>query len=209
VGESENCLHALREPGINLAVWKRPHALDSAMPALTRLMTLNNFKSLVSNKRDGHRVFLPHHTIDFLPTSEIIAGHLREILPGLEIIADDLSGLFRLYARILPKRFFRTEVRLEIRPAETKIFHTDFKSKERDVRLITSYYGPGTEWLENEGTEKTVGGAIAKDPAYIHRTDAGDVSMMRGGKHGIFHRSPIRWDTQTRVLAVIDGLDAV
>jgi len=64
------------------------------------------------------------------------------------------------------------------------------------VRLLTSYVGPGSEWLE-EGAIDRVGLHLAAAPVdNIQRLQTGDVAVLKGEKWlgnegaGLVHRSP-------------------
>jgi len=71
--------------------------------------------------------------------------------------------------------------------------------------LITTYAGPGTEWLPNEAVNRVAMGhpddcpcdsseSIVRAGASARRANAGDVLLMRGaskgGALGLVHRSP-------------------
>lgn len=76
-------------------------------------------------------------------------------------------------------------------------FHTD----GYPLRLITTYIGPGTEWLPERATNRKGLGKtnelIAKDPSLIQSMNAGHVGILKGelpnkgqSSKGIIHRSP-------------------
>lgn len=76
-------------------------------------------------------------------------------------------------------------------------FHTDGYS----LRLFTTYYGPGTEWLPEKAVNRLALGKsnerIVKDPDAIQQMGAFDVGILKGEppkpetfKKGIVHRSP-------------------
>ena len=91
-------------------------------------------------------------------------------------------------------------------------FHTDGYS----LRLFTSYYGPGTEWLPEGATNRKGLGKsnelIVKDQQQIQRMKAFEVGILKGeipGQHhsvkGIVHRSPQITDTgEKRIILRID-----
>lgn len=86
-------------------------------------------------------------------------------------------------------------------------FHADYKH----VRLLCTYVGPGTEWVEerdldrralglrddpNGSTFEHTNARIVPNPLAIHRANPGDVLLLKGESypgnrgHGAVHRSP-------------------
>ncbi len=80
-------------------------------------------------------------------------------------------------------------------------FHVDYLR----YRLLTTYLGPGTEWVPNEYVNRRVlaeppedpeesNRLVVTSPGEIRRAVAGDVLLMRGANHadglGLVHRSP-------------------
>jgi hypothetical protein len=82
-------------------------------------------------------------------------------------------------------------------------FHADYQR----LRLITTYLGPGTEWLPEHAVRRdalveppacpaTANQLIVRDPSQVRRAHAGDVLLLRGhdGVTGTalsaVHRSP-------------------
>ncbi len=84
------------------------------------------------------------------------------------------------------------------------------------LRLFSTYYGEGTEWLPEEAVNRkalgTENSRIVKDPANIQRMEAFDVSIMKGqvpgsnnGVKGLVHRSPeISGSQNGRIILRID-----
>jgi len=81
------------------------------------------------------------------------------------------------------------------------------------IRLLCTYKGPGTEWLDDQGIDK----ARLKDPAVVssscQRAAAGDVVLLKGSLwqgnegFGAIHRSPsITPDEPQRTLLTMDPL---
>lgn len=86
-------------------------------------------------------------------------------------------------------------------------FHADYKH----VRLLCTYVGPGTEWVEERDLDREAlrhrdaqdgstfehtNGRIVPDPLAIHRATPGDVLLLKGESYpgnrgrGAVHRSP-------------------
>jgi len=91
-------------------------------------------------------------------------------------------------------------------------FHTD----AYELRLFTTYYGKGTEWLPEQATNRKALGRsndlIVKDTAKIQRMKAFEVGILKGEpRHkknslpGIVHRSPsIEKMGEKRIILRID-----
>lgn len=93
---------------------------------------------------------------------------------------------------------------------------TKFHLDGYHLRLFTTYYGPGTEWLPEKSVNRTALGKsnelIVKQPELIKRMQPLEVGILKGeianrSNHtpGIVHRSPsIRNTEQQRVIMRID-----
>lgn len=109
-------------------------------------------------------------------------------------LAADVSALARFYLKL--RDAYRVAIRLEsVRDDACKKFHADYKK----IRLISTYAGPGTEWI------------YAGAPENILRLKAGDVGFFKGRRLMdereplVLHRSPpIEGQGLKRLLLVID-----
>ncbi|XKE46878.1 DUF1826 domain-containing protein [Halomonas organivorans] len=92
-------------------------------------------------------------------------------------------------------------------------FHCD----NLPVRLVTTYLGPGSEWLPETAVNRAGLGAptpgkpdIVREEAAIRRLEAGDVALLKGSgwvgneARGLVHRSPAMGNGQPRLLLSID-----
>lgn len=88
-------------------------------------------------------------------------------------------------------------------------FHTD----KVPCRLITTYTGKGTEWLDWQINDSSILDACNDghlNPNFIHRLDEGDIALLKGDKWpekdslGVIHRSPALSDNETRLLLTLD-----
>lgn len=99
-------------------------------------------------------------------------------------------------------------------------FHTD----RLTCRLVTTYSGEGTEWLEESNVDRNKLGpsgvgipdqhsGVVIDPAKIQRATAGEVLLLKGygwpnsPVPGIVHRSPPAHGTSKRLLLTLDFAD--
>lgn len=112
------------------------------------------------------------------------------------VLKKDVTGLAERFARLMGVSAIR--VRLEgICSNACKRVHADYT----DVRLITTYAGPGTDYLPH--------GAEVSE-ALLLRMNAGDIGLFKGrifseGHAPCFHRSPPVEETgEKRLVLVID-----
>ena len=92
-----------------------------------------------------------------------------------------------------------------------RLFHADYYRQ----RLLCTYLGPGTEWLDHSNVNRHALGRgrnnnIVKDETAINRANTFDVLILKGqnfgkGELAVVHRSPpIIRHNKTRVLLKID-----
>ncbi|MAY72698.1 MAG: hypothetical protein CME82_14745 [Halomonas sp.] len=92
-------------------------------------------------------------------------------------------------------------------------FHCD----KLPVRLVTSYRGPGSEWLPESAVNRAGLGAPSpnkpetlRQPHAIERLASGDLALLKGDGwsgnegRGLVHRSPAQQAGETRLLLTID-----
>lgn len=88
-------------------------------------------------------------------------------------------------------------------------FHTD----KVPCRLITTYSGKGTEWLDSRMVKPEMPGISHDefvDADFIRRLEAGDVALFKGDAwdendgFGVIHRSPVLNAGETRLLLTLD-----
>jgi hypothetical protein len=125
-------------------------------------------------------------------------------LPGREALAADLAFLAELQADLLgcPQVGVRLEVASQ---AMCPRFHTDRVA----LRLLCTYRGPGTEWIDPAHADP--GAAIARGD--VKRAAPFELVMLKGegwpgnAERGAIHRSPdVAPGAAPRVLAAIDAV---
>lgn len=173
-------------PEVNLTVWER----DPPVP----VDTLDGFE-----------------TIRFVAEVEDVSDALcRALASSIERswhagLIDDVAMLARRYATIM--KLDGVAVRLErIVDDACRMFHADYVA----VRLITTYRGRGTEWLEQGVAPEAV---LAGD-AVPQRLATGDIGLFKGrllaSNAAIVHRSsPVARTGEERLLLAIDPPRAV
>ena len=170
------------------------HYLDDVLDQLT------SFVIVYKNGFDAER------------TLGLLQKHLPEgSIPGQkQVFIEDILRLASLFDK--KTQSGRMNLQLEIVTTDMcRLFHVDFYRQ----RLLCTYLGPGTEWLDHSNVDRNALGKgsndnIVKDVNAIHRAHAFDVLMLKGKKYGegelaVVHRSPpIVHDNKTRVLLKID-----
>ena len=156
------------------------------------------------------------YTIDDFVTLDEISTTLHEDLPDCSFsICKDLfiSDIVRLYT-LFTSQTVRKRVRMQIEVVDSdmcRYFHIDNYRQ----RLLCTYRGPGTEWLDPDNVNldclgKGCNNHIAKDMDKIYRAKTFEVLLIKGAKYdgkdkSIVHRSPpIKKDRLKRILLKID-----
>ena len=156
------------------------------------------------------------YTIDDFVTLDEIATTLHEDLPDSNFsVCKDIfiSDIVRLYT-LFTSQTVRKRVRMQIEVVDSdmcRYFHIDNYRQ----RLLCTYKGPGTEWLDPDNVNldclgKGCNNHIAKDMDKINRAKTFEVLLIKGAKYegkdkSVVHRSPpIQKDRLKRILLKID-----
>jgi hypothetical protein len=185
----------LAEQTVNMAIWTRP--ADSVVQNwLSELLpTMTTADTVMPAERDA---------FDGLELVRTLPDH-----PLKQRLADDTAHLTRMLVHAIP-RDLRHGSRLHVKSSfgpvrddQCRKFHVDWVV----LRLLTTWVGPGTEWLDDGDVDRRHVGAsaccpvdankaIVRRPDAIRRASAGEVLMMKGEKwpgnegRGVVHRSP-------------------
>lgn len=123
----------------------------------------------------------------------------------------------------LAEKFFRSTKSKNI-GVKIEVIHTNmcrlFHADNVCQRLLCTYVGPGTEWLDHdnvkrEGIGKGKNENIVKDFSRVNHAKPFETILLKGLKYGrghlpVVHRSPeVEKDGLMRVLLKIDECDAV
>lgn len=185
---------------VNLAVWERclPQSIERFAAALI----------------DRPAPLVERFTLEFDPDNgepdlQGMAAGYRELEGHADFVAD-VTWLAKAYGFLLGAR--RLGVRLRVLDASMcPRFHVDHVP----MRLITTYIGPGSDWLSEGGIIRSGLGSAAADPqgnAAIHRLGCGHVALAKGEKWagnegwGLVHRSPPVPAGERRLLVTMDWL---
>jgi hypothetical protein len=168
--DTPEILRAIADADCNLAIWERAGFAD--------------FGPLVAGDPEDIRfetalADLPALLLAALTESGFAAPHLHATL------VNDAALLARHFCDAL--ELVRIELRLEVvRTDACRKFHADYVR----ARLITTYHGEGTDWLDDADAARVAAGA---EPLRINRMRAFDVGLFKGKlgtDHPTIHRSP-------------------
>lgn len=153
-----------------------------------------------------------------LGASERLADDLLPDLPGREWLATDISDLAEIYCELLgcPQAGVRLEV---VAGAMCPRFHVD----RVGIRMLCTYRGAGTEWLDDGDADRGLLGhradgasdessGLILDPKVVQVVPPFAIALLKGSlwqgnaERGIIHRSPVVTVTESpRVLLAIDA----
>lgn len=178
----------------NLAVWTRKPNAD-----------IVNFLKCFEHEELHISKALPAHDV-----KPYMLGAMRrfEDEPGKTAWIEDIADVSNFFAHIANAN--KLHLHLEtIRTDQCRKFHRDFYP----LRLLCTYLGKGTEYLENGNAnrEGKTNEEIVRDWRKVRRLNAFDVAILKG-EHGenignaIIHRSPpIEATGEFRILLRIDA----
>ena len=200
LGEDMQVLTDVLHDGVNLAVWQRrlPAQIADFAEAL-----------LAQNEPLAQSITLELSRVDSEPNLTGLVAQYAD-LPGQAAFLADVTWLVRAYACLLDARRIGLRLRA-LDKAMCPRFHVDHVP----LRLITSYAGVGSEWLEEGAMPRSkLGqpGAEPQDEALIQHLDAGHVALAKGEKwhgnegRGLIHRSPQPPAGERRLLLTLDWL---
>lgn len=195
-GESPQVMTEILQDGVNLAVWQR------RLPA-----QVEDFAALVVNLGQ------PMSDERVMEVDEREAPVLHRLLPeaadlhGYGGFVADVSWLVAAYTCLLGAR--RVGLRLKVLDgAMCPRFHVDHVP----LRLLTTYVGAGSEWLEERDIDRNRLQLAEAPVDNIRRLQVGDVALLKGEKWlgnegaGLVHRSPPTPRGEKRLLLSLDWL---
>ena len=127
-----------------------------------------------------------------------------------EDVVDDILRLMSMFAATTLSGSFKLQLEI-VNHDMCRLFHQDYYRQ----RLICTFKGPGTEWLDHDNVNRAALGkgdndAIVKDMGKVRRANTHDVLLLKGAKYGggtpsVIHRSPpIAHHKGLRVLLKLD-----
>lgn len=185
VGREASVLENIRSRSIGLVVWRRILAprLAEAAAACARQPVHMVFEADVEDAA--------------------IAG---DPSAALGAVLDDAAALARSFARLVDAQ--RVQLRIEtVADDGCRLFHHDAVG----LRLVTTWHGPGTQWVRPEWSDAARAAQTRYDGP-VECLEPGDVAVFRGQSGGddglILHRSPpLGPNAAARLVGVIDLAD--
>ena len=199
-GFSPEILTRIFDDHINLALWERQlpvHIADFAALLLSFGEALN----------DAMIVDLSDERSD--PIILSLASRFHD-LEGYEGFIADVRWLVSAYACLLGAKRIGLRLRA-LDKAMCPRFHVDHVP----VRLITTYAGPGSQWLKEGMIERRLLGQLTAEPtikSHIEHINVGEVALLKGEKwqgnegFGLVHRSPAVAEGERRLILTLDWL---
>ncbi len=183
-GRRRRVLDSLTQPGVRLAIWQRE------LPEGLSLALLDWAWRYPAGVEDA--VSVPPRNVE----SCLAAFHAE---PWRQWLWEDLKSLTEDFSRLAAVKSCRVTFG-PIRTDQCRKFHVD----KLRMRLITTYAGPGTEWLPEGAVRRAAlenpapcfeqaNREIVKHAGLVRHAQAGDVLIMKGamgGAPGLVHRSP-------------------
>ena len=197
LGPTPQALASILEDEINLAVWQRQLPLHVADFARLLLSLDEPYAEALS---------LELHDEDTEPDLTGLASGFRD-LEGYEGFIADLKWLVGAFACLLGARRIGVRVRT-LDKAMCPRFHVDHVP----VRLITTYAGIGSQWLEEGMIERQLLGNPQAEPGQCQQMLGGEVALLKGEKWqgnegaGLIHRSPALAAGERRLILTLDWL---
>ncbi|WP_343218239.1 MULTISPECIES: DUF1826 domain-containing protein [unclassified Halomonas] len=198
IGQDISVLPRIFEEAVNIAIFERPMPAEIALSAQAQCRT----------ERAWQYSWLGQ------PDDAMVADLLRQ-LPAPEAakpLVDDIATIAEAMAFLFETRTVGLRLRL-FDGAMCPRFHCD----NLPVRLVTTYVGPGSEWLPEDAINRKGLGAphpdkpeIATDSAAVRRLSPGDIGLIKGSgwigseERGLVHRSPALESGSKRLLMSID-----
>lgn len=204
IGDDPNVLADIYQPQVNIAVWQRDLSAELACD-------INDF---IANhpKASASLAITPENALEVLSKdfdTKNMSAELRQ----------DIAQLVDMFCCLFEQQ--RAGVRLTVLDrAMCPRFHVD----RIPCRLVTTYNGIATQWLnhddvnrdklgaKSQGLPDEESGLISADTT-INQLDAGDVALLKG-EHwseeegfGLVHRSPAVAAGEKRLLLTIDFID--
>lgn len=191
IGPGAESFEAIKAPDKNLVIWSREPDLGLRLWLESRLPDMRWVEK---------RVPIVDGLLDLAPLTDGLPDH-----PMRARLSADLAHLARLFVRHIPGGTLM-RIKASLGPVlddQCRKLHVDWVL----LRMLTTYVGPGTEWLPDSAVHRDHVGAsaccptdanraIMRDPHALRRATAGEVLLMKGEAYpgnsgkGVVHRSP-------------------
>lgn len=208
-GDKAEVLAKIYDKSINLTVWQR--ALSSDVEAYAHYLTkpealFSKFQGIIS--LDNAKTALEAN----LPTTSLEQSEQS----SREAFINDVARIIEMFGCLFDLNAVGLRLAV-INNAMCPKFHTD----RVPCRLVTSFKGEGTEWLENFHANRNKLGrnSIGKDDKtagiyqherLVQKIPTGHIALLKGEAwegnedNGLVHRSPMPQENQTRLVMTLD-----
>lgn len=201
IGALPSILTDIYQPEHNIAIWQRRLSAELQLTIETLLQQA------------------PSLALVLRVTPLNVAEYLREKLADYvcaDILSEDIAMIVDMFCCLFDVQEVGVRLTILDKPMCPK-FHVDHVP----CRLVTTYAGSATQWLGNQGLDRTKLGAgslgqtddcsglFAKE-SIIHQMATGDVALLKGSgwegneNNGLVHRSPAYIPNERRLLLTID-----
>jgi hypothetical protein len=198
-----NCLNSLsniRNRHYNIAIYERSASINPMLIAFLKTLINIGFKDFKA-------------TTNSLEVGALLYKHFKEVnIMGLDLFINDIVELVKEFSQISKSKSIRVDLSF-ITNDQCRIFHTDIM----DLRMLCTYYGEGTLWLENDNVNWKEYGCcnedekLVKDVSKINQISTFDVALFKGALYpdtsinAVLHRSPqIEKNKSERILLRLD-----
>lgn len=197
ISDTIEVLDAINNPHCNLSIWNRE--ISHEMKSYIDILVQKNFTS--QSKKDE------------------LNGSLRELLAslpysshlGYQEFIQDIQLLYGFMQQLSGNPNPKIHLAL-IHQTQCPLFHVDFNH----LRLICTYKGKGTQWIDEENSDRRHLGCgrneeVVKDTNLIHQTKQTSVAILKGERfpgnmgYGIIHKSPELEEGESRLFLRIES----
>lgn len=184
--DTPDIMAAIGEPDCNLAIWQRP--------------AFGDFAPLVGGDPEDLRFTCEPARVSAMLADGLAQGGYGGSSALHSALTRDAARLARLFCAAMDLALL--ELRLEVvRTDSCRKFHADYVT----ARLITTYHGEGTDWLDETDAARVADGL---SPERVQRLATFDVGLFKGKlatDRPAIHRSPPIADTgAVRLLMVLN-----
>ncbi|MEP3225635.1 MAG: DUF1826 domain-containing protein [Parasphingorhabdus sp.] len=178
-------LQKISSKDYNLAIWKRSLAM--------------NYAGLLDSNIENVRVTVPASDPETMLRSEMDQCGFPKSAASAFLI-EDILDLCELFGKTV--HYPKIEIRVELVTGNSCWkFHSDYV----EIRLITTYIGRGTQWIDQYDIDRISDGL---EPLDINELEPGDVGLFKGklnNNQPVIHRSPpIDGSGEKRLLLVLN-----
>lgn len=167
ISDDVSCLPEIYQDDVNMAIWNR--ALDPLLRAsITRLVMTD-----------------PSFQIGLMTTPRSVYKSLIKALPdsNTDVLAEDITCLVDMFSCLFEVEHVGLRLTV-LHGAMCPRFHVD----KVPCRLISTYVGPGTQWLEHQTVDRSKLGpsaSLASDHERGTYTSEQDIRVVQSGAVGL------------------------